>query len=136
MVHGRVGRVNFVLGQIYVAAIWLVAGSIVLAPIVMALGLLAPLSTRLVEVLTIVLIMTAPLLYYAASLAICVRRLHDLDRSAWQLLWLILPITGLVLIIYLLVAPGQVAENRYGRAPGNSHSFRAATGISFGRRTV
>lgn len=48
------------------------------------------------------------------SIAFSVRRLHDLDKSGWWLLLVIVPLVNLGLIIYLLFFPGTVGENRFG----------------------
>lgn len=42
-----------------------------------------------------------------------IRRLHDLDRSGWQLLFILIPFANLLLILYLLFAPGKVEGNRW-----------------------
>ncbi|MDR2789751.1 MAG: DUF805 domain-containing protein [Campylobacteraceae bacterium] len=51
------------------------------------------------------------------SIAISVRRLHDIGQSGWfALLWLV-PIVDLVLLIVLLAADGERGENKYGANP-------------------
>lgn len=47
------------------------------------------------------------------SIAIGVRRLHDIGKSGWWLL-ITLTIIGIFLLIYWYVQPGQRAENKYG----------------------
>jgi uncharacterized membrane protein YhaH (DUF805 family) len=53
------------------------------------------------------------------SIAVLVRRLHDLDRSAWSLLVALIPAVGLVILVVALALPGTSGSNRYGppRAP-------------------
>jgi uncharacterized membrane protein YhaH (DUF805 family) len=41
------------------------------------------------------------------TLAVAVRRLRDTGRSWMELLWLLVPIAGLVIIAFLLTAPSQ-----------------------------
>lgn len=49
--------------------------------------------------------------------SLTVRRLHDIDRSAWFLLWLLIPIVGnLVLFVYNAL-PSIGHANRYGYNP-------------------
>lgn len=50
---------------------------------------------------------------FIPSLAIGVRRLHDVGRSGWWLL-IIFTIVGILLLIYWYVQPGQRAENKFG----------------------
>lgn len=40
------------------------------------------------------------------SLAIAVRRLHDLDRSGWWLIAMFVPLVNLGLVLYLLIVKG------------------------------
>jgi uncharacterized membrane protein YhaH (DUF805 family) len=47
------------------------------------------------------------------SLAVCVRRLHDVDKSGWWVLISLVPIVGLYLI-YLLIIEGTPGTNRFG----------------------
>jgi uncharacterized membrane protein YhaH (DUF805 family) len=54
---------------------------------------------------------------FIPGLAVGVRRLHDVGKSGWNLLWLLLPILGLIYLIYLFVQPSQSAPNNYGTAP-------------------
>jgi len=47
------------------------------------------------------------------SIAVGVRRLHDLDKSGWWLLLGFVPIVGLILI-YWFAQPGTPGANRFG----------------------
>ncbi len=53
------------------------------------------------------------------SLAVQVRRLHDMERSAWWLLLLIPPITiiGVFVLLIMSIFPGTPGYNRYGPNP-------------------
>ena len=60
------------------------------------------------------------------SLAVQVRRLHDMNRSAWWLLLLIPPITivGVIVLLIMSIFPGTPGPNRYGPDPlQSSQSF-------------
>lgn len=50
------------------------------------------------------------------SIAVAVRRLHDTDRSGWWVLIGLVPLVGLVLIIFL-VMKGTDGDNRFGPSP-------------------
>ena len=58
------------------------------------------------------------------SIAVLVRRLHDLDRSAWFLLVALIPAVGLIVLVVMLALPGTAGSNRYGppRAPASAPS--------------
>ena len=45
---------------------------------------------------------------------VAVRRLHDTNRSGWNLLWVFLPVIGWIIQIVYLTQPGTVGPNNYG----------------------
>jgi uncharacterized membrane protein YhaH (DUF805 family) len=51
------------------------------------------------------------------SLAAGVRRLHDTGRSAWNLLWSLLPFIGSIVLLVFYASDGQKSDNKYGPAP-------------------
>ena len=50
------------------------------------------------------------------GVAVTVRRLHDTNRSGWWVLLSLVPLVGLVLILFL-VQDGETAPNRFGSNP-------------------
>ena len=50
-------------------------------------------------------------------LAVQVRRLHDIDKSGWNMLWFIIPLVGFILMIVWYCRLGTVGENRFGPDP-------------------
>ena len=52
------------------------------------------------------------------SIAVAVRRLHDVDRSGWWYLLVLIPVIGgLVLIFGFFIHRGTVGPNRFGADP-------------------
>lgn len=51
------------------------------------------------------------------SLAVGARRLHDTGRSGWNLLWMLLPVIGTILLIIWWAKDGQAEDNQYGANP-------------------
>jgi uncharacterized membrane protein YhaH (DUF805 family) len=51
------------------------------------------------------------------NLAMAVRRLHDIGKSGWNVLWGLIPVLGLIYLIYLYVQPSHEGSNQYGSAP-------------------
>ncbi|AIO19130.1 Inner membrane protein YhaH [Candidatus Izimaplasma bacterium HR1] len=41
------------------------------------------------------------------SVALFVRRMHDIGKSGWNLLWIIIPLFGWIYLIYLLIQPSK-----------------------------
>ena len=52
------------------------------------------------------------------SLSVTVRRLHDVNKSGWNILW-ILTIIGAFYVIYLNLIKGSEGDNHYG-SPSNA----------------
>ncbi len=48
------------------------------------------------------------------SLAVAVRRLHDIDKSGWWLLIGLIPVIGWLLVIYWACTKGTLGPNRFG----------------------
>ena len=48
------------------------------------------------------------------SLAVAVRRLHDIDRSGWWYLIIIVPIIGPLVLLYWYIQPGTDGSNQFG----------------------
>lgn len=69
--------------------------------------------------------LVAPLLYVVLAVlsiplaASMVRRLHDVGRSGFWLVWLAVPVIGWFLLYYLRYWESQVGENKYGDPPWN-----------------
>jgi uncharacterized membrane protein YhaH (DUF805 family) len=51
------------------------------------------------------------------SIAVAVRRLHDLDRSGWWILIGLIPIIGWIILIIWYCGRGTVGSNRFGSDP-------------------
>ena len=51
------------------------------------------------------------------AFAVAVRRLHDTDRSGWNILWGLVPIVGGLILLYFYVTDGTPGPNRFGPDP-------------------
>lgn len=51
------------------------------------------------------------------GLAVTVRRLHDLDKSGWNILWGAIPLVGPILLIVWYATEGTRGPNRFGADP-------------------
>lgn len=51
------------------------------------------------------------------SLAVSVRRLHDVGKSGWMLLIALIPIIGAIWLLVLMVSDSKPEENQYGPNP-------------------
>ncbi|NLI72319.1 MAG: DUF805 domain-containing protein [Bacteroidales bacterium] len=51
------------------------------------------------------------------SLAVGVRRLHDIDKSGWYILVNLIPIIGNIWFIVMMITEGTKGDNQYGPDP-------------------
>lgn len=54
---------------------------------------------------------------FLPQLGLSVRRLHDIGKSGWNLLWALLPIAGAIILLVYYCRDSQWDENRYGPIP-------------------
>jgi len=54
---------------------------------------------------------------FIPSLAVGVRRLHDIGKSAWWILLFLIPVIGWIWLIILFVQDSQPGENQWGENP-------------------
>lgn len=57
------------------------------------------------------------LLLLIPTIAISVRRLHDINKSGWMYLVSFIPLLGTLWLLYLHVQQGVVGTNKYGEDP-------------------
>ena len=51
------------------------------------------------------------------SLAVVVRRLHDIGKSGWMILISLIPLIGAIWLLVLLVTDSNAGDNQYGPNP-------------------
>lgn len=49
------------------------------------------------------------------SFTVSIRRLHDIDKSGWNLLFSLIPIIGVFIILYFMILPSNEHDNKYGK---------------------
>ncbi|GAA4409577.1 DUF805 domain-containing protein [Quisquiliibacterium transsilvanicum] len=54
------------------------------------------------------------------SLAVSVRRLHDIGRSGWWLLVSFIPLIGAIVLLVFALRDGDAGDNAYGPNPKGS----------------
>jgi hypothetical protein len=59
---------------------------------------------------------------FVPALAVAVRRMHDINKSGWNILWLLLPLIGFIIYLIFLCRPGDKGPNRFGADPLGSGS--------------
>lgn len=51
------------------------------------------------------------------SIGVGVRRLHDINKSGWWYLLILIPLVGAIILIVWFVKPSDNGENQYGERP-------------------
>ncbi len=51
---------------------------------------------------------------FLPQIAVAVRRLHDIGRSGWWYLLVLIPLIGWIVLIYWYVQPSEKGANKYG----------------------
>lgn len=54
---------------------------------------------------------------FLPSLAVTVRRLHDIGKSGWNILWGVIPIVGVIIVLVWMCQDSDVVANKYGESP-------------------
>lgn len=109
---GRIGRIRYIG---YSLILNLLSGLLFLIPATILFAIIDafnPPHMVFVALATLWLIMMPISLYLTAAPTI--RRLHDLGRTGWMSLLLLIPPINLILLIYLLFAKGDPLPNHYG----------------------
>jgi len=57
------------------------------------------------------------LVNFFPSLSVAVRRLHDLDKSGWWVLLILIPLVGAIILIVWFATKGTSGGNRFGPDP-------------------
>lgn len=72
--------------------------------------------TAILDVATglMVLNMLASVALLAPNLAVGARRLHDIDKSGWWQLLMLIPLIGLIVLIVFFAKTGNAGANRFG----------------------
>ncbi len=51
------------------------------------------------------------------NFCLMIRRFHDIGKSGWNLLWILIPIVGFCILIYFFCLDSQPGDNQYGPSP-------------------
>jgi uncharacterized membrane protein YhaH (DUF805 family) len=63
------------------------------------------------------------LVVFIPGIALSVRRLHDVNKSGWMLLILLIPFVGAIWLLVLMCTDGDMGDNEYGPNPKILPSF-------------
>lgn len=107
---GRAGRKEFwyfVLANIIIGFVLFILGRIPF------LGWLFSLASWLIT-----------LAVFIPNIMVAIRRLHDVNKSGWYWLWMLLPLVGTIMVIVAWATKGMEAENQYGAVPADTKALK------------
>lgn len=58
------------------------------------------------------------------GVAVCVRRLHDIGRSGWLFLLILIPVLGLICLFFLMFLKGDIKDNNWGSSAIQEHEIQ------------
>jgi uncharacterized membrane protein YhaH (DUF805 family) len=108
--QGRLGRLRYLAYGFGIAFF----GQILLA---MMGGMGAALQSEAGSALSLVGIAIVYIAMIVISIMLAVQRLHDMDKTGWLYLLILVPIVNIIFGLYMLFAPGTQSANRYGNPP-------------------
>jgi uncharacterized membrane protein YhaH (DUF805 family) len=111
---GRSRRMEFWMFNLFVYIIAI--GVMVVFGLTYAMGLS---ETEMMTIMTPVFILYGLfcLAILVPGLAVTVRRLHDIDRSGWAILFGLIPLVGGIILLVFYCTPGTAGPNRFGPDP-------------------
>jgi len=60
------------------------------------------------------------LLFGLPNITLTIRRFHDLNKSGWWFLWMLLPYIGIFIVWFFMLQRGDINDNQYGESPYKS----------------
>jgi len=76
-------------------------------------GIAATVADALLGTVGVVSLLTT-LGLFLPGLAVSVRRLHDVNKTGWNYLWMFIPVLGWLYLLILFVQAGTPGPNQYG----------------------
>lgn len=70
--------------------------------------------------LTVAIQLIITIALFIPTLAVGIRRLHDTGRSAWYILFGLIPIVGTIILLVFFVQESQPGSNGYGANPSEA----------------
>ncbi|MBD5216201.1 MAG: DUF805 domain-containing protein [Bacteroidales bacterium] len=89
---------------------WYVLFTVILSVIIQAFGVISSdVSLYLGAIVNLALLLP--------GLSLCVRRLHDINKSGWFILLGLIPIVGAIILIVWFCKESEMQPNQYGPVP-------------------
>ncbi len=100
------------------AEYWLFYGAMVMASFILTmLGALLGILSPTLAMIIYVAMGIGVLVLIIPGLAVTVRRLHDVGKSGWYILFSFIPVIGYMYVFYLTTLSGESGPNKFGEQP-------------------
>lgn len=106
---GRAGRKEYWMFQLFLFLVMVVGYT--------GVGIGASMDSGLVSGVFGALLGLFWLAVLVPAIAVAIRRMHDIDKSGWVLLFGLIPFVGGIILFVFNVLPGTPGENRFGPVP-------------------
>ena len=117
--NGRIGRLRYLAYAFGVPILMFVL-----------IGIVAAIAASISETFVGVVAALGGISVLVVGVSFGLRRLHDLDKSAWWLLLFIVPLANIILGLYMLFARGVDGSNQYGlQPPANSTGVKVTVAL-------
>ena len=105
--RGRIGRVRYLAYTFGFMMAGIIMLGVLMGIIAAVVGPAAGMSVYFVGIIALIVV----------SVLFGIQRLHDLDKSGWLYLVMLIPLVGVFFSFYLIFAPGTKEMNRFGNPP-------------------
>ncbi len=113
--QGRLGRARFFVSNVVLGFLMMILQAVLQGGAMMTVG--AGGDPAAVMGGSMLIIFPLAIVSLVLSVMWGVQRLHDLDKSGWLYLLMLVPLVNVIFYLYLLFAPGTDGPNRYGNPP-------------------
>lgn len=108
--EGRLGRLRYLAYSFGLSIV-------IQAIATITIGLASVMPPDIGGIVTMIIMIVTYIMLLVTSFFIMIKRIHDVNRSGWLLLLLLVPLVNIILGLYMLFAPGTDGDNKYGPPP-------------------
>lgn len=108
--EGRLGRLRYLAYSFGLSVVIQLIATI-------TVGLASVIPGDIGAILTMIIMIVAYIMLLVTSFFILIKRIHDVNRSGWLLLLLLVPLINIFFGLYMLFARGTDGENNFGPPP-------------------
>lgn len=128
--NGRIRRIEYFLSGLISSLVGGIVWTIAFASMFVGIAAGDPTAAAGGSIFAILIGIAAYIAIVWFGLAQGTKRLHDMDKSGWLILLLLVPILNVFWGLYMLFADGTVGPNQFGEDPKNRMPYQGAAPAS------